>query len=358
MRIESIPQRILRSIRRGVVIPAMPLALDASRKLNARRQRALARYYVDAGAGGIAVGVHSAQFEIRDPDVALFEPVLELVSHAIDEHCARRDRLILKVAGICGTTPQAAREAEFARGAGYHAGMISLGAMANADIPALIAHCREVAAIMPVIGFYLQPAGGGRVLPYAFWRAFADLRNVLAIKIAPFNRYQTLDVVRAVCNAGRQEEIALYTGNDDNIVIDLLTPFRVPTPAGLATARIAGGLLGQWAVWTKRAAELLEEIHKTREKEAAIPRQMLTRAAEVTDANGAIFDPANNFAGCIPGIHEVLRRQGLLEGTWCLNPSATLSPGQMAEIERVCAQYPHLTDDAFVQKHLEEWLAD
>jgi len=358
MKVDDISQTILRNVRRGMVIPAMPLALNADREFDPKRQRALVRYYIDAGAGGIAVAVHSTQFEIREPGIDLFEPVVELVSQAADDHCTRRGRQILKVAGVCGTTRQAVAEAKLARGYGYHACMVSLGALTQADTPELIEHCREVAGVMPIVGFYLQPAGGGRILPYGFWLAFAEIDNVLAIKIAPFNRYQTLDVVRAVCDAGRCDKIALYTGNDDNIVIDLLTPFRIRTSEGTTTVRIAGGLLGHWAVWTRRAVELLEEIRMIRESDAAIPPQMLTRAAEVTDANAAFFDPANGFAGCISGIHEVLRRQGLLEGTWCLDPGARLSPGQREEIDRVHAQYPHLNDDAFVREHLDEWLAD
>ena len=358
MMIENIPPTVLQDFRRGVVIPAMPLALDAAGKFAPRRQRALARYYIDAGAGGIAAGVHSTQFEIREPGVGLLRPVLEVVSQAIDDHCTRRSRQILKIAGVCGKTDQAVSEAGLARDLGYHAGMVSLAAMAAADVCELIAHCREVAAVMPIIGFYLQTSVGGRVLTYRFWREFAGLDNVLAIKMAPFNRYQTLDVIRGVCDAGRSGDIALYTGNDDNIVIDLLTPFHVHTAGGPVTVRIAGGLLGHWAVWTRRAVELLEDIHALTEANAPIPAEMLARAVEVTDCNAAFFDSANAFAGCIPGIHEVLRRQGLFEGTWCLNAEAGLSPGQAEEIDRVCAQYPHLNDDAFVREHISEWLAD
>lgn len=358
MKIEDIPSIILQEFRRGVVIPAMPLALDAARKFDRRRQRALARYYIDAGAGGIAVAVHSTQFEIREPGIDLVRPVLELVSQAIDDHCAKRNRQVLKIAGVCGKTDQAVGEAELARKLGYHAGMVSLAAMAAADVPELIAHCRKTAAVMPILGFYLQPAAGGRLLPYRFWREFAGLDNVLGIKMAPFNRYQTLDVVRGVCDAGRHGEVTLYTGNDDTIVTDLLTPFRIRTASGTVAARIVGGLLGHWAVWTKPAVEMLNEIRAIREGNAPIPAEMLTRAAEVTDCNAVFFDAANAYAGCIPGIHEVLRRQGLLEGTWCLNADEKLSPGQADEIDRVYAHYPHLNDNAFVREHLAEWLAD
>lgn len=356
MNLRSIPTDLLATVRNGTVIPAHPLALDANRKLSERHQRALSRYYVDAGVGGLAVGVHSTQFEIRDPKVGLFEPVLTLASETIDAACARRGRHILKVAGVCGRTAQAVREASFARSAGYHACLLSLAALPDADVPALVTHCREVARIMPLIGFYLQGAAGGRFLPYAFWREFAEIPNVLAIKMAPFNRYQTLDVVRAVCDAGRSGEIALYTGNDDNIVVDLLTTYRIQTAGGPCEVRIVGGLLGHWAVWTRKAVDLLAECHALAAQGGHVPAAMLTRAVEVTDSNAAFFDAANGFAGCIPGIHEVLRRQGLLPGTWCLNAHEQLSPGQAAEIDRVHAAYPHLHDDAFVHEHLHEWL--
>lgn len=328
-------------LRRGVVIPAHPLALNANRKLDERRQRALTRYYLAAGAGGVAVGVHTTQFEIRDPRVGLYEPVLAL---AIEE---MRSSDAVRVAGIVGPTAQAVIEAELAARLGYHAGLLSLAALRAASVEELVAHARAVASVIPVFGFYLQPAVGGRVLPYAFWREFAEIENVVAIKMAPFDRYQTLDVLRAVAESDRVADIALYTGNDDNIVIDLLTPFQF---AG-RTVRIVGGLLGHWAVWTRRAVELLERIHK----EPECPG-WLRRAAEITDSNAAFFDTANQFAGCIAGLHEVLRRQGLLVGRWCLNPAEGLSPGQMEEIDRVYAAYPHLNDDEFVRENLDTWL--
>jgi dihydrodipicolinate synthase/N-acetylneuraminate lyase len=311
---------------------------------------------VAAGAGGLAVGVHSTQFEIRDPDIGLFEPVLALASETVDAECARRGQGILKIAGVCGPTSQALKEAALARSLGYHACLLSLAALKNADVPALVAHCREVSAVTPLVGFYLQPSVGGRVLPYEFWRAFAEIPNVLGIKIAPFNRYQTLDVIRAVCDAGREGDIMLYTGNDDNIVVDLLTTYRVQTTRGPREARIIGGLLGHWAVWTRKAVELLEECRELTAEGGAVPAAMLTRAVEVTDTNAAFFDTAHQFAGCIPGLHEVLRRQGLMPGTWCLNPHEQLSPGQAEEIDRVYAAYPHLNDDAFVKEHLDQWL--
>lgn len=329
-------------LQRGVVIPAHPLALNAQRKLDERRQRALSRYYLAAGAGGLAVGVHTTQFEIRDPKVGLFEPVLTLAAEEMD----RAQRPLVRIAGICGATKQATSEAQTLRTLGYHAGLLSLAALRDATEDELIAHCRAVAEIIPVVGFYLQPAVGGRVLPYSFWRRFVEIENVVAIKMAPFNRYQTLDVVRALLEAGR-DDIALYTGNDDNIVVDLLTPFRF----GGRERRIVGGLLGHWAVWTRRAVELLERCHR----ETASP-ELLRLAVEVTDCNAAFFDAANNFRGCIAGLHEVLRRQGLLEGTWCLNPAETFGPGQREEIDRVYRAYPHLNDDEFIARHRDEWL--
>ena len=338
----------------GQVIPAQPLALNSSRKLDERHQVALTRYYVAAGSGGLAVGVHSTQFEIREPQHNLLRPVLELASHAVDEALAKSPRDFVKVAGLCGATRQAVTEAELARDLGYHAGLLSLAAFKAATQGEILRHCRAVARVMPIVGFYLQPSVGGRLLPYSFWRKFAEIENVVAIKMAPFNRYQTLDVVRAVAESGR-EDIALYTGNDDNIVVDLLTPFRFSVNGNTVERRVAGGLLGHWAVWTKRAVELLNET-KTAIQEPALNPNWLARAIAVTDSNAAFFDAANGYAGCIPGIHEVLRRQGLMQGTWCLNPHETLSPGQNAEIDRVHGAYPELNDDAFVREHLEGWL--
>jgi dihydrodipicolinate synthase/N-acetylneuraminate lyase len=338
-------------LRRGLVIPASPLALDASRALDERRQRALVRYYSAAGVGGLAVGVHTTQFCIREPRVGLFEPVLSLVAEELGRADQRRGEPLVRVAGVCGATTQAVREAGLVRGLGYHAALLSLGALREASEDELIAHCRTVAEVMPLIGFYLQPSVGGRALPYRFWRRFAEIENVVAIKVAPFNRYQTLDVVRAVAEAGR-DDIALYTGNDDNIVMDLLTPFRFEG----RERRFVGGLLGHWAVWTRKAVELHAECQRLVESGAPISVEMLRRNVEVTDANAAFFDAANGFAGCIPGLHEILRRQGLLEGTWCIDPHETLGPGQREEIDRVCRAYPHLADDEFVEQHRDEWL--
>jgi hypothetical protein len=342
-------------LQRGIAIPAHPLALDAARRLDARRQRALSRYYIAAGAGGLAVGVHTTQFEIRDPKIGLFRPVLELAAEEMARADCRRAEPLVRIAGVCGATVQAVAEAQLARELGYHAGMLSLGAMREADDEALITHCRRAAEVIPLVGFYLQPAVGGRVLPYAFWRRFAEIENVVAIKIAPFNRYQTFDVVRAVAESGR-DDIALYTGNDDNIVLDLLTPYRFASVGRVVERRIVGGLLGHWAVWTRRAVELLKQCHALAQGGTPIPAEMLRRGIEVTDGNAAMFDAANGFAGCIAGIHEVLRRQGLLDGIWCLNPKETLGPGQKEEIDRVTAAYPHLVDDEFVAQHRDQWM--
>jgi dihydrodipicolinate synthase/N-acetylneuraminate lyase len=348
---------VLALLRRGSVIPAHPLALNARRRLDERRQRALTRYYLAAGAGGVAVAVHTTQFAIRDPAIGLLRPVLELAAEEARRHEERGGARAIRIAGICGPTVQAEGEAALARELGYDAGLLSLAALRDRSIDELVDHCRAVAAVLPVVGFYLQPAVGGRVLPLAFWRRFAEIENVVAIKIAPFNRYQTLDVVRAVAEAGRAGEIALYTGNDDNIALDLLTAVTLSCGGRPVTQRIVGGLLGHWAVWTRRAVEQLEAIHAIVNGGGAVPPAWLTRAVQITDANAAFFDAANGFAGCIAGLHEVLRRQGLLEGTWCLDPAETLSPGQGAEIDRVHASYPDLNDDAFVREHRDEWLS-
>lgn len=346
--------RVRQVLARGVVTPAHPLALTAERRLDERRQRALTRYYVAAGAGGLAVGVHTTQFAIRDSQVGLFEPVLALAAEEMDRADAGRSEPLVRIGGICGETAQAVREAQLLLNLGYSAGLLSLAALKDADDAALLTHCRTVADVLPIIGFYLQPSVGGRVLSYRFWREFAEIENVVAIKIAPFNRYQTLDVVRAVAESGR--EISLYTGNDDNIVVDLLTPFAFRVNGEIVERRIVGGLLGHWAVWTRRAAELLNECHAATLLETGLPPNLIRKSIEVTDCNSAFFDTAHNFAGCIPGLHEVLRRQGLLEGLWCLNPRESLSPGQQQEIDRVYRAYPHLHDDEFVRQGRDRWL--
>ena len=341
-------------LKKGQVIPAHPLALTAARKLDERRQRALTRYYVAAGAGGLAVGVHTTQFEIRKPEFALYEPVLRLAYEVME---AEATNGFVKVAGISGNTQQAVTEASLASDIGYDVGLVSLAAMKTADDATLIGHCRAVADVMPVMGFYLQPAVGGRILPYSFWREFAEIEGVVAIKMAPFNRYQTLDVLRGVAESGRADQISLYTGNDDNIVVDLLTRFGFATEIGPVELEIAGGLFGHWAVWTCGAAGQLQRCQEIKASKSGIPDEMLTLAAEVTDCNAAFFDAANGFAGCIAGIHEVLRRQGLLVGIWCLNAEEGLSPGQKVEIDRVYAAYPHLNDDTFVAENLDRWLS-
>lgn len=351
---DPLPAAVSQALRQGAVLPAMPLALTAERRFDERRQRGLCRYYLAAGAGGLAVGVHTTQFAIREPRYGLYRPVLELVREEFDRHQSGTGRPPIRIAGICGQTAQAVAEAELARELGYHAGLLNLAALKSADDAELIAHCRAVAEVLPVFGFYLQPGPiGGRLLPYSFWRRFAEIERVVAIKVAPFNRYQTFDVVRAIAEAGR-DDIALYTGNDDQIVLDLLTPFRIQVAGRPVERRIVGGLLGQWAVWTRRAVELLDECHAL-SRQQAVPTEVLRRAWEVTDVNAAVFDAANDYAGCIPGIHEVLRRQGLLDGVWCLDPQQTLSPGQADEIERVWRAYPHLHDDDFVMRHRNEW---
>ncbi len=351
----------LQALRSGGVIPAHPLALTPDRKLDERHQRALTRYYVAAGAGGIAVGVHTTQFEIRDPRHGLLRPVLELAATTARAALPRlgppgsdpRPAPFALVAGVTGDTRQAIAEAELAQSLGYDAGLLSVAALRGSAAAEILAHCRAVAEVLPVIGFYLQPAVGGIPLDYAFWRAFAEIPNVVAVKIAPFDRYRTIDVVRAVADAGR-DDIALYTGNDDSIVADLVTPF--PFGGEAPPRRMVGGLLGQWAVWTRRAVELLDQARAASEGDH-VPADLLRYGAALTDANAALFDARNAFAGCIAGIHEVLRRQGLMRGTWCLDERQRLSPGQSEEIDRVTRAYPYLTDDEFVATHVEAWLA-
>ncbi|MFI5184564.1 MAG: dihydrodipicolinate synthase family protein [Vicinamibacteria bacterium] len=337
-------------LQEGAVIPAHPLALDETRRLDERRQVALTRYYCDAGAGGVAVGVHTTQFGIRE--AGLLRPVLSLAALTVAAHEAASGRRMIRVAGVCGATPQALSEAALARDLGYDLGLLSLGALRDATVQDLLSHCRRVAEVIPLFGFYLQPAVGGRVLDYGFWRGFLEIGAVAAIKVAPFSRYATLDVVRALADSGRAHEVALYTGNDDAIVADLLAEFDF---GGGPTLSFAGGLLGHWAVWTRKAVALLESVQSHR-RNGESPRALLALGQQVTDANAAFFDARNGFAGCIAGLHEVLRRQGLLEGRWCLDPAEELSPGQDAEIDRVLAAYPHLADDAFVAEHRDRWL--
>jgi dihydrodipicolinate synthase/N-acetylneuraminate lyase len=347
------PLDIRSHLAHGHVIPAHPLALTASRALDERHQRALTRYYVAAGAGGIAVGVHTTQFQIRDPRHGMLAPVLALAAETASASLRDDPRPFARIAGVCGDTKQALAEARLAHDLGYDAALVSLGALHDASESQLLEHCRAIGEILPLFGFYLQPAVGGRVLRYEFWRAFTEIEQVVAIKIAPFNRYQTLDVLRAVADSGRTD-ISLYTGNDDQIVLDLLTSFP-PLGDSKRAPRIVGGLLGQWSVWTHRAVEMLEDIRAVRDG-TILDDVWLTRAAALTDANGALFDVRHSFAGCIAGLHEILRRQRLMSGIWCLDPNEGLSPGQLEEIDRVTRIHPELTDDAFVAAHVDDWL--
>ena len=352
MKANTIKPGIKKLLHEGTVIPAHPLALDGGRRLDEKRQRGLTQYYIATGAGGIAVGVHTTQFEIRDPGINLYGRVLELAADEVNS--AALTRPFIKVAGIVGPTEQALSEAQTAVKYGYDLGLLSMGGLKDWTESQILDRVRSVADVIPVFGFYLQPSVGGRIFSYDFWLAFAKIPNVQAIKVAAFNRYQTLDVVRAVCHSERHEEIALYTGNDDNIIQDLLTTYRFEVGGKVVEKTFVGGLLGHWAVWTRKAVELLEEIKNCRNNGDKGLGRLLTKGIEVTDMNAAIFDPAHSFHGCIPGIHEVLRRQGLLAGRWCLNPHEELSPGQMLEIDRVCKAYPHLIDDEFVSELLEQ----
>ena len=346
---------ILSRLKEGLVIPAHPLALTQEGTFDERHQRALTRYYHAAGAGGIAVGVHTTQFAIRDPKHGLLEPVLSLAADTITACDAATGQQTIRIAGIVGQTDQAVQEASLARGLGYHAGLLSLSAFKAASEEEMLRHVAEVATIIPIFGFYLQPAVGGVALTEAFWREFAAIENVVAIKIAPFDRYKTLDVLRGVAASGRAEDIALYTGNDDTIITDLLTTFRIPVAGQIVELDIKGGLLGHWACWTASAVQQLEQC-KAWKASGHIPAEALTLAAQVTDANAAFFDAANAFKGCIAGIHHVLYRQGLVPSIRCLDPGEGLSQGQQEEIDRVVRSYPHLSDDTFVEQNIEEWL--
>lgn len=349
------PLNVRRHLAHGHVIPAHPLALTPHRTIDEVSQRALTRYYIDAGAGGIAVGVHTTGFPIHDAKIGLYRPVLELAAETANAWLAAHPRPFVRVAGIVGDTSQAVREAEIARTLGYHCGLLSLGAWRDADDRHILAHCRHVAESFPLFGFYLQPAVGGRRLSYGFWREFAEIANVVAIKVAPFDRYATLDVVRAVADAGR-DDIALYTGNDDAIMLDLVTDYPVATGGRAVSRHFAGGLLGQWAVWTQRAVEWLDAIRAWRASGAeTMPRAWITRGAALTMANAAVFDAANGYRGCIPGILETLRGQGMVRGTWTFDIHEELSRGQADAIARVAARFPELTDDAFIREHRERW---
>lgn len=351
----QLPEYIQNVLNKGVVIPAHPLALNKNRKLDEKRQRALSRYYLDAGSGGIAIGVHTTQFEIRKPEFGLLAPVLTLAKEEIDTFSTRTQKPIIKIAGVIGQTEQAVAEAQLAADLGYHAALLSLSAMSQQSNLNMLNHCRTIAEIIPLVGFYLQPAVGGRLLDVDFWREFSKIENVVAIKMAPFNRYYTLDVVRGVVESGRASKIALYTGNDDNIVADLLTEFSMSDGSRIIKKRIVGGLLGHWAVWTKRAVELLERTHRVDSVKEMT--ELLSLGTQITDSNAVVFDVAHNFDGCIVGIHKVLQRQGLLEGVWTLNSQESLTPAQSAEINRIYNTYPHLNDDVFVAENLDRWLS-
>jgi len=353
---KALAEDIKRVLHQGTVIPAHPLALTADRQLDEKRQRLLTKYYLAAGVGGIAIGVHTTQFQIRDPEINLYEKVLTLAVEEVEK--AKIDRPIIKIAGVSGNTDQALQETRLCAKLGYDLVLVSNNGMGDWSEEALLDRTKQIAEIMPVFGFYLQPSVGGRVLSFQFWEQFAAIENVHAIKIAPFNRYQTLDVVRAVCNSPRCHDIALYTGNDDNIVADLLTTYNIMVDGKTIEKNIVGGLLGHWAVWAKTAVELFDKVQNARQNPTAIPSELMSLNIAVTDTNAAFFDSANSFKGCIAGLHEVLRRQGLLKGIWCLDENETLSHGQLEEIDRVYEDYPSLNDDAFVAAHLETWLSE
>jgi dihydrodipicolinate synthase/N-acetylneuraminate lyase len=349
----EIPSEVKKALFKGVVIPALPLALNQHRQLDEAKQRLLMKYYLNAGAGGVAVAVHTTQFEIRLPEVNLYKRVLEIANEEFDNYTAKTLKPIVRIAGVIGKTEQAKKEAKIALKNGFHAVLLGVAAFSGASNQEILEHCKAIAEIIPIIGFYLQPAVGGQRLDVDFWREFAQIENVIAIKMAPFNRYQTFDVVRGVAESGRAEEIALYTGNDDNILVDLLSKYEIKVGDKLVKKSIVGGLLGHWAVWTRKAVELLENIQSG--KFDTNTREAITLAQQITDSNAAFFDSANNFAGCIVGLHEVLRRQGILDGLWVLNPEEVMSPGQLEEIDRVYAAYPHLNDDAFIAENIDSW---
>ena len=347
----------LKKLHEGTVIPANPLALDENRKFDEKRQRAVCRYYLDSGVGGLAVAVHTTQFEIRDPEYNLLEPVLRVAKDEAAKYEEATGKVIVMVAGACGPKEQAVKEALLAKSLGYDAVLLSPGGLNHLSEEELIERTRAVAEVMPVIGFHLQTAVGGRHFTYDYWTKIAEIPGVVAIKAAPFNRYYTYDVVRAVAMSSRRDEITLYTGNDDNIVLDLITTYRFEIDGKTYEKGFIGGLLGHWSVWTKKAVELFEKCKAVREM-SEIPAEILTLAAEVTDTNAVFFDTANDFKGCIAGLHEVLRRQGMFKGTWCLNPDEKMSQGQAEEIDRIYKAYPHLNDDEFIKANLYRWLAD
>lgn len=347
----------LKKLHEGTVIPANPLALDENRHFDEKRQRAVCRYYLDSGVGGLAVAVHTTQFEIRDPEHNLLEPVLRVAKDEATKYEEATGKVIVMVAGACGPKEQAVNEAKLAKSLGYDAVLLSPGGLNHLSEEELIERTRAVAEVMPVIGFYLQTAVGGRHFTYDYWTKIAEIPGVVAIKAAPFNRYYTYDVVRAVAMSSRRDEITLYTGNDDNIVLDLITTYKFEVDGKTYEKGFIGGLLGHWSVWTKKAVELFEKCKAIRGM-SEIPAEILTLAAEVTDTNAVFFDTANDFKGCIAGLHEVLRRQGIFKGTWCLNSDEKMSEGQAEEIDRIYKAYPHLNDDEFIKENLDRWLAE
>jgi dihydrodipicolinate synthase/N-acetylneuraminate lyase len=355
MKAQPVPKEVLQKLNEGVVIPAMPLALNSNRKLDERRQRALIRYYLHAGSGGLAVAVHTTQFAVRKPEIGLYEPLLSLASEEFTRFSSKTGKPVIRIAGVIGKTDQALKEATLALKYGYNAALLSVAAFRDSSNEEILKHCREIASSIPIVGFYLQPAVGGRKLDVDFWREFAGIENVVAIKIAPFNRYQTFDVMRGVVESGRADKIALYTGNDDSILFDLLSEYEIPFGSKKIRKRIVGGLLGHWAVWTRSAVRMLNSVHSGQFVKNI--RKTIILANKITDSNAAFFDARNNFAGCIVGLHEVLRRQGLIEGIWTLDPKEALSPGQKEEIDRVYAMYPELNDDEFVAENLDSWLS-
>lgn len=349
--------KALEILKSGTVIPATPLALDENRRFDEYSQRLLMKYYLNCGVGGIATAVHSTQFEIRDPEVNLFEPILKLVSDEIDAFENKTGRVIVKVAGVCGKTEQAVKEATLAKKYGYDAVLLSPGGLNSLSEDELVKRTKAVAEVMPVIGFYLQTAVGGRHFSFEYWQKICEIPNVVAIKAAPFNHYMSLDIARAAALSTRSDEITLYTGNDDNIVIDLLTTYKFDVNGKHYEKGFEGGLLGHWSVWTKRAVELFELCKKQKAGDS-ISAEMLSLANAVTDSNAVLFDGANAFAGCIPGLHYVLKKQGLMKSLNCINPNEVLSPGQDTEIERIYAMYPNLVDDDFVKENIESWKAE
>ena len=347
-------EKALENLASGVAIPALPLALNSKREFNEKRERALIRYYLDAGAGGIAVAVHATQFEIRDKEIGLFDPVLKIAIEEIEKYEKANSKTIVRLGGVIGKTDQAIAEAKLEKSLGYDAVLLAMSGLEDYTEDEVIERTKKVAEIIPVVGFYLQKRAGGRMFSYSFWEKFVEIENVVAIKTAPFNRYKTLDVVRAVATSSRADKIALYSGNDDNIVIDLVSEYEFKVDGKTYKKSYVGGLLGHWAVWTHSAVKMFEKLKKIKKMEH-LPKDVLVLANEVTDMNAVIFDTANDFSGSTPGVHEVLRRQGLLEGTWCLNEKRALSPGQSEEIDRMYRMYPHLTDDAFVKENIDKW---